>query len=137
MTSWLPKGSGLLLSAAMLLCACSSPTTADHGSTPSTGSVTLRAGAVTVTPSRDLQNGQDVTVAVRGLPDGIKFLISECLTPTDANSAGCGPQLAQQPFGLTDNSGKGATSFIVRASAGNAWWSLFLMFRGRTSCLRQ
>ena len=47
-----------------------------------------------------------VTVAVRGLPDGIKFFVSECLTPVAANHNGCGPQLAQQPFGVSDNAGK-------------------------------
>lgn len=117
MTSWLRKGYGPLLLAAMLFCACGSPTRANHGTTPSTGNVTLGAGAVTVTPSRDLQDGQDVTVAVRGLPDGIKFFISECLTPTEANDAGCGPQVAQQPFGLTGNTGSGSTSFTVQSSA--------------------
>jgi len=64
-------------------------------------------------PSRNLQDGQGVTVAVRGLPDGIKYSIFECPTPTDANHAGCGPQLAQQPFGVTGNSGTGTAPFTV------------------------
>jgi hypothetical protein len=79
--------------------------------------VRLSAAAVTVTPSRGLRDGQLVTVDVRGLEPGIKFFLSECLTPTDANPAGCGSQLAAQPFGLTNSSGSGSTTFTVHSAA--------------------
>ncbi len=117
MTSCLRKQSGLLLFAAIVLGACGCPTTASHGTAPSKPKVDLTAPVVTVTPSHGLQDGQMVTVAVRGLPDGIKFFVSECLTPFAANHNGCGPQLAQQPFGVSDNTGNGSASFAVRSSA--------------------
>ena len=77
----------------------------------------LVVGGFTVVPSSGLQDGQQVTVTVKGLPRSRKFFLSECLSPTDANAVGCGQQLAEQPFGLTTGNGSGSTSFSVQASA--------------------
>ena len=73
---------------------------------------------VTVTPSRNLKNDQKVTVSVRGFDSGGTFFISECASASDANSAGCGRQLAAQPFGVTNNIGNGSYTFTVSTSAG-------------------
>lgn len=73
---------------------------------------------VSVRPSTSLVDGQRIQVTVSGFGQGGKFFLSECATPADANSAGCGQQLASQPFGVTDASGKGSHGFIVRTSAG-------------------
>ena len=73
---------------------------------------------VTVTPSRDLRNGQKVTVSVTGFDSGGKFFISECASASDANSAGCGPELPAQPFGVINNTqGVGSYSFGVSTTA--------------------
>ena len=58
-----------------------------------------------------------MTVWLKGLLSSRKFYLSECLTPTAVNAAGCDQQLAAQPFGLTDSSGKGSTSLTVHSSA--------------------
>ena len=73
---------------------------------------------VMVTPSRNLRNGEKVTVSVRGFgPEG-KFFLSECAKPSEANGAGCGHQLAAQPFGITDSNGSGSFTFRVSRTAG-------------------
>ena len=72
---------------------------------------------VTVTPSSNLVDGQQVRVTVTGFGQGGKFFLSECASPTDANDAGCGKGLPAQPFGVTDNSGDGSMTFQVQASA--------------------
>lgn len=73
---------------------------------------------VTITPSTGLRNGQRVTVRVTGLASQ-KVFFSECSTMAAANPAGCGPQLAAQPFLVTGDNGRGSTTFAVsdRASA--------------------
>ena len=71
---------------------------------------------VTVAPSRDLKNGQKVTVSVTGFDSGGKFFISECASASDANSAGCGPGLPA--FGvINNNQGVGSYPFTVSATA--------------------
>jgi hypothetical protein len=72
---------------------------------------------VTVTPSSNLVDGQQVHVTVTGFGQGGKFYLSECASPADANDAGCGNGLPVQPFGSTDNSGDGSMTFQVRVSA--------------------
>lgn len=73
---------------------------------------------VTVTPSRNLRNGQKVTVSVTGFDSGGKFFLSECASASDVNSAGCGPGLAGQPFGVINNTkGVGSYPFAVSAAA--------------------
>jgi hypothetical protein len=109
----------LLAVVGILVCSCGGAATSrsshSHGR-----KVTLRTATVTVTPSAGLGDGQVVSVAVKGLPHGVKFFISECLTSLDASNAGCGPQLAQQPFGLTDRTGSGSVSFTVHSGAAPA-----------------
>ena len=73
---------------------------------------------VTVTPSRNLRNGQKVTVSVTGFDSGGKFFISECASVSDASSGGCGPELAAQPFGVINNTeGVGSYPFTVSITA--------------------
>jgi len=57
-------------------------------------------------------------VSVTGFDSGGKFFISECASASDANSAGCGRQLAAQPFGVANNIGSGSYTFTVSTSAG-------------------
>ena len=84
--------------------------------------VALTVKRVTVSPSANLHDGQQVRVSVQGFrPDvpGIKFFLSECESPLQVNPLGCGRQLAAQPFGLTDSDGdgSGSVSFTVQSSA--------------------
>ena len=72
---------------------------------------------LTVVPSSGLQDGQQVTVTVKGFPPSRRFFLSECSASVEANDVGCGQQLAAQPVGLTDGNGSGSTSFSVQASA--------------------
>lgn len=72
---------------------------------------------VLVTPSVNLRQGQQVRVSVTGFGVGGKFFLSECASSTDANSSGCGHQLAAQPFGVTNSSGAGTLIFTVTSSA--------------------
>ena len=64
-----------------------------------------------------LQDAQQVIVSVKGFPRDPKYFLSECFSPTDVNAAGCGNQLAAQPFGMTDDLGSGSTTFSVQSSA--------------------
>ncbi len=88
---------------------------------------------VRVLPSRDLHNGEKVLVRVSGFAIGMKFWMSECATGSDVHKDGCGSQLAAQPFGLTDLSGAGSYSFIVRTSAATSPYNAKL----RRSCTAQ
>jgi len=74
--------------------------------------------AISVTPASDLHDGEAVQVQVSGFDIGGKFWVSECATVAEANYAGCGEQLASQPFGLTDVSGHGTLVFQVYVNAG-------------------
>jgi hypothetical protein len=86
-------------------------------STTTKSFVKLEAGGLRVTPSTGLQDAQQVTVSVRGFLPNRKFRLSECLAPNEVTGLGCGPQLALQPFGLTDTAGSGSTTFTVRSAA--------------------
>ncbi|MHB8465473.1 MAG: DUF4232 domain-containing protein [Acidimicrobiales bacterium] len=91
------------------------PTTAAAGSTS-----TLAPGQhpqVVADPSTGLRDGQLIRVTVTGFGGGRKVFLSECASAQAANPGGCGPQLAQQPFLITDDSGSVAGSFTVTASA--------------------
>ena len=68
---------------------------------------------VTMTPSDGLRNGQRVTVRVTGFAAGGKVFLSECATSAAANPAGCGLQLAAQPFLVTGNNRAGSATFTV------------------------
>jgi hypothetical protein len=73
---------------------------------------------VTVTPPGGLRAGQRVTVRVTGCAEG-KVFLSECAASADVNAAGCGPQLAAQPFLVTGDNRAGSGTYTVsgRASA--------------------
>ena len=88
---------------------------------------------VRVLPSRYLHNGEKVLVRISGFGIGSKFWLSECATASDVNASGCGSQLAAQPFGLTDLSGAGSFSFVVRTSAATTPYSTKL----RRTCADQ
>jgi len=88
----------------------------------STGSVTPKALIQTVltvhvTPSINLHGGEQVLVQLRGAASGERFRVSECASAADANIAGCGDQLASQPFIDTDPSGAGSMTVHVQARA--------------------
>jgi hypothetical protein len=72
---------------------------------------------IRVTPSINLHGGEQILVQVLGASPGERFRISECATAASTNIAGCGDQLAAQPFIDIDSSGAGSTTFYVQASA--------------------
>jgi hypothetical protein len=82
--------------------------------------VALEAGGVSVTPSNNLHDDQEVKVDVKGFPPSWKVFVSECMTPLEANPLGCGGQLAMQQFGFSDQAGNGSIPFVVHTSAGTS-----------------
>jgi Neocarzinostatin family len=72
---------------------------------------------VLVSPNKWLRDAQSVSVRVSGFGDGVKVFLSECLAAQYARAPGCGPQTAQQPFLLTDNTGSGTAHFRVHRFA--------------------
>lgn len=70
-----------------------------------------------LTPSNYLHDGEQILVQVLDASPGERFRISECANTASANIAGCGDQLAAQPFIDIDPSGAGSTTFYVQASA--------------------
>jgi hypothetical protein len=81
---------------------------------PSSG----RPPAVAITSSTGLRDGQVIEVHVSGFGVGGKVYLSECGTASDANAAGCGQQLAAQPFLVTNAKGNGSGTFRVTTVAG-------------------
>ncbi len=137
----------LVLASCLSNPASSSPTTAASVTTTTLGpaetTTTSKSGLVpalyapnpkvTVTPSDDLTNGQKVVVSVTGFDSGGTFSISECASASDANSAGCGRQLAAQPFGVINNTkGVGSYPFTVSASAATKPYN-----KARVQCTNQ
>ena len=100
-------------------CGVGTRSAAIHHSTSTTTRhyVELETSGLTVAPSAGLQDAQQLTVSVKGFPRDAKYFLSECLSPTEVNAAGCGNQLAVQPFGTTDDFGTGSTTFTVQSSA--------------------
>jgi hypothetical protein len=100
-------------------CGVGTRSAAIHHSTSTTTRhyVELETSGLTVAPSARLQDAQEVTISVNGFPRDAKYFLSECLSPIDVNAAGCGNQLAVQPFGITDDLGTGSTTFAVQTSA--------------------
>ena len=103
-------------------CGGSPEATAGRHTISTTKTVVVTAEKVTVSPWTGLRDGQATTVSVQGFKPGvpgIKFFVSECQSPLQANHLGCGMQLAAQPFGLTDSKGggSGSVSFTVHSSA--------------------
>lgn len=72
---------------------------------------------IRLTPSTNLRDGQQVLVQIIGASPEERFRISECATAAATNVAGCGGQLAAQPFIDTDSSGAGAFMFSANAKA--------------------
>jgi len=111
---------GLALLAAIAAgCGVGTRAAAIHHSTSTTTRhyVELQTIGVTVAPSAGLQDAQPVTVSVKGFPRDAKYFLSECQSPTEVDAAGCGNQLALQPFGMTDDLGTGSRTFAVQSSA--------------------
>ena len=69
-------------------------------------------------PSTNLVDGEKIKVTVTGFEKGGKLFVSEGATAADASSAGCGEQLAAQPFIITDDSGDGTETFSVSPVSG-------------------
>jgi hypothetical protein len=101
-------------------CGVSQKQAAVDSTTSTTGRVLLEAGGITVIPSNDLHDSQQVEVDVKGFPPGWKVFVSECMTPLEANSLGCDGQLALQPFAFSDHAGNGSIPFVVHSSAGTS-----------------
>ena len=90
------------------------------GPPPLVRSAVSTAPMVAVAPETDLVDGGWVKASVTGFGVAQKVYLSECDSAEQANALGCGPQLAAQPFILTDGHGSGSTTFVVHieASAG-------------------
>ena len=73
--------------------------------------------SIRLTPATNFHDGQKVLVQIFGSSPNERFRISECATASAANLAGCGDQLALQPFIDTDPSGSGSTTLFVRTRA--------------------
>lgn len=120
----------VVVATATVMTACGSVSSQPSSTTtPTTTSVSAASGSVVpalqthnpkvvVTPSTNLVDGEKVKVTVTGFGEGGKFFLSECATAADASSAGCGEQLAAQPFIITDDSGDGTETFSVSAVSG-------------------
>jgi hypothetical protein len=67
---------------------------------------------VTVAPAGGLRNHQRVIVWVTGFAEG-KVFLSECAASADVNAAGCGQQLAAQPFLVTGDNRTASGTFWV------------------------
>ena len=87
------------------------------GLPPHVPALTADNPKVVVTPSKGLSDGQVVKVAVTGFGVSGKVWLSECDHAEDANYLGCGPQLAAQPFIITDDTRSGSTDFTIHSSA--------------------
>ncbi len=86
-------------------------------SPPRVPALTVDDPRVTVTPDTGLKDGQIVKVTVTGFGEYGKVWISECDHAEDANYLGCGPQLAAQPFVITNEHRAGSSNFNVRSPA--------------------
>lgn len=84
---------------------------------PTSGGHAKTVLKIRVTPSINLHDGQRLLVQVFGASPGERFRVSECASTASANIAGCGEQLAAQPFIDTDSSGAGSTTFYVQSRA--------------------
>jgi hypothetical protein len=82
------------------------------------GPSSIRSPALTITSSTGLRNGQVIEVHVSGFSIGEKVFLSECGSESDANDAGCGQQLAAQPFLVTNAKRNGSGTFRVTTVAG-------------------
>jgi hypothetical protein len=135
----LAKRSVVLVALALFVAGCSSgggkqsatattksvPTTASsHTTLPPPSTTTALAPAVTavnpkvtVTPDRDLTDGERIRVNVAGFGVGGKVFLSECASASDVTDLGCGQQLPEQPFLVTDDTRAGSGSFVVHDPA--------------------
>ncbi len=92
----------------------------DLSAVPVAPAVTATNPSVSVTPASGLFDGQTVAVQVSGFGIGGKVWLSECASAQDASSLGCGRQLAEQPFLVTDDARSGDGSFTVSLHAATA-----------------
>ena len=79
--------------------------------------LTVHDPTLAVTPSRGLVDGGTVVIAVTGFGEGGKVLLSECASAAVATSTGCGPEMAEELFLVTDEAEAGSSSFTVTADA--------------------
>jgi len=86
-------------------------------SPPRVPALTVDNPRVSVTPDTRLRDGQVVKVMVTGFGEYGKVWISECDHAEDANYLGCGPQLAAQPFVITNKHRAGSSNFNVYSPA--------------------
>ena len=69
---------------------------------------------VAVSPVGDLHDQRDVRVSLSGFGPDDRVHLSECPAASDVAVAGCGRQVAQQPFLDLEHDGTGTTTFVVR-----------------------
>jgi hypothetical protein len=72
---------------------------------------------VIIVPASHLRDAQTVEVRVTGFGVGGKVWLSECASIDEATSAGCGRDLAGQPFLVTDDTRAGSATFTVSGNA--------------------
>jgi hypothetical protein len=72
---------------------------------------------VTVTPNKELREGQRVKVQVTGFGVDGKVWLSECGAISNLSDVGCGPRLALQPSLTTDKHRAGSATFVVHDRA--------------------
>jgi hypothetical protein len=87
------------------------------GPPPLVRSSVATAPEVAVAPGIALVDRGWVNATVTGFGVAQKVYLSECDSAEEASALGCGPQLAAQPFILTDGHGSGSTTFVVGAHA--------------------
>jgi len=73
--------------------------------------------SVSVTPNKELGDGQRITVKVTGFGVDSKVWLSECASISALSDVGCGPGLAAQPFLMTDAHRAGSAMFVVHDRA--------------------
>lgn len=108
---WTPMVAAVLVP--LIVGGCTSTSVAHHAQ--ATASVTTHP-KVTVAPASGLRNHQRVMVRVTGFAAG-KVFLSECAASADVNAAGCGQQLAAQPFLVTGDNQAASGTFMVSDQA--------------------
>lgn len=127
-----PLVAGVLLVLASS-CSATQPSAVTRA-TPETTGVAARLidPVITVMPATGLHDGQQVQVTMTGFGEDGKVWLSECATAADASAAGCGQQLATQPFFGTDENRSASGPFTVSDTAYPHRYSL-----GPQTCLDQ
>jgi hypothetical protein len=90
---------------------------------------------VTVVTATGLHDGEQVQVSLTGFDGYGKVSLSECAMASDANKAGCGQQLAAQPFLGIDQNGSDSGPFTVSETAPGKPYDLSQLVPCTTRCV--